>query len=66
MTESTPQAPAHPTPHAPRPAPAPSPATVRATLQPLDGIHDLPVEEQIARYRALHDDLATQLATEGE
>lgn len=58
-----------PAPHAsptPTPRPIPTPAGVRATVEPLEGIHDLPVEEQIARYRALHDDLATQLATEAE
>lgn len=39
-----------------------TPATVHAQQEPLEGIHDLPVAEQIARYRALHDDLAAQLA----
>ncbi len=46
--------------------PAPSPASVRAAHEPLEGIHDLPVAQQIERYRTLHDDLAARLATEGE
>lgn len=44
----------------------PTPATVRAVHEPLDGIHDLPVEQQISRYRALHDELARELASEAD
>ncbi|MDO5494864.1 MAG: hypothetical protein Q4G64_04050 [bacterium] len=43
-----------------------TPASVRATQEPLEGIHELPVAEQIRRYRAIHDELAQRLAAEAE
>nr|NLD40912.1 hypothetical protein [Actinomycetales bacterium] len=43
---------------------SPSPATLRATQERLEGIHELPAVEQIDRYRALHDELAARLAAE--
>ena len=47
-------------------APGATPGSVRTLHEPLEGIHDLPVREQIARYRLLHDELAKRLTREGD
>lgn len=56
--------PAAPSPGAVRSPAAPNPAAIRANHEPLEGIHDLPIAEQIRRFRTLHDELASQLASE--
>lgn len=46
------------------PGQAPTPRGMATAHDPLDGIHDLPVEEQIARYRTAYERLSTELHAE--